>query len=190
MKVQNTRVKILDTARELVQTRSFHGFSFQDIADSIGVRKPSLYHHFASKDTLAIELLKEYRAQFQAFIHQVQHQSPADQLERYFAVFSDFLQAGQRICPGAAFVAGWSSISDRVKDEVNALVNQHQRWLTKLIRQGRERGELRDSLSSPEDQALWIYATLQGGLLMARVSGEQADFIRVIDQLKLMIIRS
>ena len=33
-----------------MQTRSFHGFSFQDIADEIGVRKASLYHHFDSKD--------------------------------------------------------------------------------------------------------------------------------------------
>ena len=27
----------------------FHGFSFQDVADEVGIRKASLYHYFASK---------------------------------------------------------------------------------------------------------------------------------------------
>src|SRR4026207_1976617 len=49
-----TREKILDAAQDLIQTRSFHGFSFQDIADRVGVRKPSLYHYFDSKDAIAL----------------------------------------------------------------------------------------------------------------------------------------
>ena len=42
----DTRTKILDSAQRLIQTRSFQGFSFRDIADEVGIRKASLYHHF------------------------------------------------------------------------------------------------------------------------------------------------
>ena len=54
----NTRERILDSAQRLTQTRSFHGFSFQDIADEVGIRKASLYHHFDSKDDVAVAMLK------------------------------------------------------------------------------------------------------------------------------------
>jgi TetR/AcrR family transcriptional repressor of nem operon len=188
MKVENTRNKILDTARQLVQTRSFHGFSFQDIANTIGVRKPSLYHHFASKDALAIALLEDYRAEFREFIQQIQYRPVPEQLDGYFAVFADFLHAGEQICPGAAFIAGWGSINEPVKQQVDRLIHQHQNWLTKVVKQGRETGELRDYPSAPEDEALWIYATLQGGLLMARASGQQAVFKKVISLLRAAVI--
>ena len=54
----DTRDKILNSAQRLIQTRSFHGFSFQDIADEVGIRKASLYHYFASKDDVALAVLE------------------------------------------------------------------------------------------------------------------------------------
>ena len=51
-----TKEKILDAAQDLIQTRSFHGFSYQDMADRVGIRKPSLYHHFDSKDAIALAI--------------------------------------------------------------------------------------------------------------------------------------
>jgi TetR/AcrR family transcriptional repressor of nem operon len=54
----DTREKILNSAQGLIQTRSFHGFSFQDVADEVGIRKASLYHYFASKDEVALAVLK------------------------------------------------------------------------------------------------------------------------------------
>lgn len=188
MKGTNTRNKILDTARQLVQTRSFHGFSFQDIANTIGVRKPSLYHHFASKEALATALLEDYRAEFRGFIQQMQHRPIPEQLESYFAVFSDFLHAGERICPGAAFIAGWDNLNKPIKQQVDRLIHQHQGWLATVIKQGRETGELRPYPGTPEDEALWIYATLQGGLLMARASGQQAVFKNIVNLLKTAVV--
>jgi len=38
----DTRQKILDTAQRLIQTRSFHGFSFQDIADEASANQASI----------------------------------------------------------------------------------------------------------------------------------------------------
>jgi AcrR family transcriptional regulator len=53
----DTWERILDSAQRLTQTRSFDGFSFQDIASEVGVRKASLYHHFESKDDVAVAML-------------------------------------------------------------------------------------------------------------------------------------
>ncbi|MEZ5706577.1 MAG: TetR/AcrR family transcriptional regulator [Burkholderiaceae bacterium] len=42
-------------------TRSYLGLNFQTLADQVGIRKASLYHHFASKEALGVALVDEAR---------------------------------------------------------------------------------------------------------------------------------
>jgi AcrR family transcriptional regulator len=53
------RAQILDAAAELFTTRGYASTSTRAIADAVGVRQPSLYHHFATKDDLLEALLIE-----------------------------------------------------------------------------------------------------------------------------------
>ncbi|MFP4151378.1 MAG: TetR/AcrR family transcriptional regulator [Alkalispirochaeta sp.] len=49
----NRRDRILDAAEELFRERGLHGVSLIDVAFAVGIRKPSLYHHFpAGKEEL------------------------------------------------------------------------------------------------------------------------------------------
>ncbi len=52
-----TRQKILETAAALFARRGYYGTSTRDIADEVGIRQPSLFHHFESKQDLLAELL-------------------------------------------------------------------------------------------------------------------------------------
>ena len=45
----DTAEQILDLAETLIQTRGYSAFSYQDIADSLGIRKASIHYHFPSK---------------------------------------------------------------------------------------------------------------------------------------------
>jgi TetR/AcrR family transcriptional regulator, transcriptional repressor for nem operon len=57
----DTKQRILESAMRLIQSRSYAGFSFQDIADEVGIRKASIYSHFRSKEALAEHVLAEAR---------------------------------------------------------------------------------------------------------------------------------
>ena len=50
--VPDVRDRILDEATRLFSARGFDGTSLAEVADAVGLRKPSLMYHFESKDAL------------------------------------------------------------------------------------------------------------------------------------------
>src|SRR6266508_1242552 len=96
----DTREKILNSAQRFIQTRSFHGFSFQDIADEVGIRKASLYHYFDSKNAIALAVLERAADWVRAQMAKTEGQEPSERLEAYFDTFRIIHGKGERMCPG------------------------------------------------------------------------------------------
>ena len=64
MEKGNTKQEILEAALDLFSTQGFEATSVSQIADAVGIRKASLYSHFASKqeilDTLVQHIFEGY----------------------------------------------------------------------------------------------------------------------------------
>ncbi|MCQ4118636.1 TetR/AcrR family transcriptional regulator [Rhodococcus tibetensis] len=56
---RTTPEEILDAAGELFTTKGFAATSTREIADMVGIRQASLYHHFANKEEILVALLEE-----------------------------------------------------------------------------------------------------------------------------------
>lgn len=57
-KGRDTAERILDVAEELFAERGFEGATLRDVARAAGLRTPSLYNHFESKDALYAAMLQ------------------------------------------------------------------------------------------------------------------------------------
>ena len=71
MAVNPTAQKILTIAQQNVQTKGFNGFSYQDLAQEIGIKTSSIHYHFPTKDDLALALVTAYREAFDAELAQI-----------------------------------------------------------------------------------------------------------------------
>jgi TetR/AcrR family transcriptional repressor of nem operon len=175
-----TREQILQVARELIQTRSYLGFSFQDVADVVGIRKPSLYHHFATKEVLGVEVLRDATLRFSKWARE--HSGPPlDSLDAYFQMYRQGLRAGRAVCPAGALTPGWDCIDEALRQAVRELRNAHILWLTGVL------GGLAPARrGSPPvgTLAASVFATCQGALLSARMTGSAEDFDEVVAQLR------
>jgi TetR/AcrR family transcriptional repressor of nem operon len=167
-----TREKILNSAQRLIQTRSFHGFSFQDIADEVGIRKASLYHYFDSKDAIALAVLERAADWVNAQMQDVEEKEPRDRLEAYFRMFGVIHGKGERMCPGGSFASVFDAVSSPVQAALHCFTKMHLDWLESIIREGVARGQFEIGDQRPRDVAMQIVAGVQGALLAGRLTGD------------------
>jgi AcrR family transcriptional regulator len=64
----DTRQRIQDVARELFAARGVQRTSLQDIADRLGLTKPALYYHFASREELVRSIVAPLLEEGEQFI--------------------------------------------------------------------------------------------------------------------------
>lgn len=94
----DNRAAILEAALELFTARGYDGCGVQEICESAGITKPTLYHYFGSKRGLLEALLAERHAALDAAVAQAaayQGDLPLT-LERVARAFFDFARAEPR----------------------------------------------------------------------------------------------
>jgi TetR/AcrR family transcriptional repressor of nem operon len=165
-----TRAAILKEARRLIQTRSYLGFSFQDLADVIGIRKPSLYHHFPSKEALVVAVLKQNVEMFRAWAQGTPTAGDA-KLLAYFRMYKYGLNPGRALCPAGALAAGWDDIDASVKSAARELRGVQIEWLGQVL------GDLKPRPKADlKHLATYVFATCQGAMHSARMTERPEDF--------------
>jgi len=66
MKQEDTRQRILEKALELFAARGYDAVSVAEIAEAVGIRAPSLYNHFPSKQAIFDAIVESTAEQYEA----------------------------------------------------------------------------------------------------------------------------
>ena len=181
-----TREKILDAAQKFIQTRTYHGFSYSDIAEEVGINKASIYHYFGSKDDVALQVVRRNLDYTRDVLSKCAGQSCMKQLETYFGIFREIGCDGDRLCTCGSFAAVWDAVSPSVREEIGRFTQYHLDWLTQLVQRGRRNREFRKSGLSAKADAQYIFSCMQGSVLTGRL----ADDSTVITAVTKRIARS
>ena len=184
-----TAEQILDVAETLIQTRGYSAFSYQDIADALGIRKASIHYHFPSKTDLGVAVVNRYIDRFDAALIQIaadQTQSSMTMLDFYVQPYLLFAGTPDRVCLSAALAGEMLALPPELHQRVEHFFKTHQAWLTKILQRGVKRGEFRLQAPPPK-VARMLFGALQGALLVKRATGDISQIDDVIAVMKLQL---
>ena len=185
----DTADRILDVGQELIQTRGYTAMSFQDIAVQVGIKKPSVIHHFPSKSDLGVAIIKRYRDTFASQLEAIKndpHKTAWEALAFYFSPYLHFAQTPDKVCLCGALAGEIPALPEGMRLEVKQFMEDHQRWLEGILRSGRKSGELTFN-ETPARLSRMLFNSLQGTLLVKRSTDDLSQLQDVIKVIKRML---
>ena len=173
----NSKEAVLAAAKRVAMAHGYNGLNFRDIAAEVGIKAPSLYHHFPTKADLGAAVAKRYWEDIAVDLQSISDQStdPLYALRRYPEIFRKSLSNDNRMCLCSFMAAEYDDLPDTVKKEVQAFADVNVAWLSKLL----SAAGVVDSDES-EARARAIYSAVAGAQLFARGRSDIALFDTMI----------
>src|SRR5947207_3100951 len=81
---QRREQEILRVASQLLTERGYSNLNMDDLADVVGISKPTLYQHFKSKEDLVSQVLIESYTAMQAQISETLTGTPLEKITKLF----------------------------------------------------------------------------------------------------------
>ena len=181
-KLSSTSYEILASARTLIMSGGYNGFSYADIAEIVGIRKASIHHHFPSKVDLVRELVKRYREDGEAGVAVLEKNvpNPHEILKVYADHWAKCIEDSSRpFCVCALLASELPSLPPQVATEVRAFFLFISAWLTTVMERGAKEKTLKLS-SEPAVEAEAFLAIVYGAMLSARAYGNGNVFATIL----------
>lgn len=161
---------ILEEAQNLWLAQGYNGFSIRDVGAAVGISSASVHHHFPTKSDLAAAVLTRHRERLNKLLAAIaaEHENWQTRITNVIAVFSPKYSANSLLLALAS--ADYAALSTQAKAEVQLLHENLTGWLARFTSEAIKRDEL-PSHTAPADVALTLLSTLQGALLLGRISG-------------------
>lgn len=174
----NSREKILAAARTIAQAHGYTGLNFRDLAEQVGIKAASIYHHFPSKADLGAAVAKRYWQDSAAALDALLAQSPDPlrALRQYPDTFRKALENDNRMCLCSFMAAEYDDLPDAVKTEVQSFNDVNVAWLSKVLVAAAVVGS-----KDGERRARAIFAAIAGAQLMARSRADISLYDALID---------
>lgn len=170
-----SKEKILIEATKMVQSHGYGGLNFRDLAEVVGIKAASIYHHFPSKADLAAAVATKYWQDSAAELETISAAlNPIASLKKYPATFRRALQRENRICLASFLAAERTDIPEKVLLEVYKFADVNIAWLTEMLKaDGSD-----ETVCRARAQA--IFAAIAGAQIIARSRAEIAVYDSII----------
>lgn len=166
-----TRSRIVGAAADLIYARGVERTSLDDVMAASGVSKSQLYHYFADKDALVLDVIALQAERVVAA--QQPHLAALDSLAALRAWQKAILRLNRLVdmrgCPLGSLASELANTSDSAQKR---LAGGFSTWLDFIehgLRKMRERGELAKS-ANPRELAIALLSAVEGGLLLSKTT--------------------
>ena len=164
-----TKMAIMNAAENAVRKRGYSGFSLDQIARDVGIKKPSIYYHFASKSDLIAAIFRRFSKRIFSFLEQTAsaENCGGDRLMAYIAETRALIEEGESICLSIALNIDLPNLHAEIADDLALFHKTNIDWLADTFELGLRDGSIAN-IGNPVDEANACLALVDGAQLTAR----------------------
>lgn len=178
--LSDRKKQILELTAELLQTKVFSSFSYQDIAERLGITKAAVHSHFKTKEILGCQLIDDYIETGKELQEKADRAGPGA-WDRYNAFIKGIVKLTveeNKICSITVLQAEYCVLPESMCHRLDKIYELDRAWLSDVLQQGRDTGEMHYS-GTPRDKAAMLLAVIDGAQISSRANGFK-DFEKII----------
>jgi TetR/AcrR family transcriptional regulator, transcriptional repressor for nem operon len=181
------RQKLLDAALCLIREKGYSATSVDSLCAEAGVTKGAFFHHFKSKDALAVAAANYWSETTGGFFETApyhQHRDPLDRVLGYIDFRKSILKGeiAEFTCFVGTMLQEVYGTNPDIRDACEASISGHAATLEADIAAAMKSHRIRASWTA-ESLALYTQAVLQGAFILAKAKGSAAAAAASIDHL-------
>lgn len=183
-----SKTRLLDATLKVVRARGYTATRIEDVCAEAGLTKGSFFHHFRSKEDLALAAIAHWGAQTSRLFADAPYHKPDDPFERLIA-YVDFRRAilvgelPEFTCFLGTIIQEAYLTHPEISAACERTFSAHVKTLEGDIREAMRQHRVRGGWT-PESLALHIQAVIQGGFVLAKARGSASVAAESLDHLR------
>ena len=170
-----SKKRFLDAALHVIRSKGYSATRVEDICETAGLTKGSFFHHFDSKEELALAAADHFGAMADTLFANAPYQKRTDPLDRllgYVGLRIELLRGElpDFTCLLGTMVQETYETNDAIRARCEKHISAHAATIERDIELAKERYAPLASWSA-ESLALFIQAVLQGAFVLAKAKG-------------------
>ncbi|MBI5867550.1 MAG: TetR/AcrR family transcriptional regulator [candidate division Zixibacteria bacterium] len=183
-----SKTRILDASLKVFRAKGYTATRIEDICAEAGLTKGSFFHHFRSKEELAVAAAQYWSAitgeLFRGASYH-RHEDPLDRLLAYIDFRAALVQGqpAEFTCLAGTLVQETFDTCPPIRDACEQSISGHAGEVAKIVAEAKAR-YVPDAPWSAESLALYTQAVLQGAFILAKARGGPEVAIECITHLR------
>jgi TetR/AcrR family transcriptional repressor of nem operon len=169
---KDARNKLLEAALQVIRTKGYAATRVEDICAAAGLSKGAFFHHFASKEELAIRAAEYFETMAESLFSTAPFQQETDPAKRFLG-YIDFRReiiAGELpdfTCLLGTMVQEAYETSPRIREACDEVISVHAGRVGEDIAAARKLYAPKADFD-PQELALFTQVVLQGAFVLAK----------------------
>ena len=184
----SARQDLLAAALSLIREKGYSSTSVDELCAEAGVTKGAFFHHFKSKEALAVAAAKHWSEVTDAFFETAPYHAHDEPLERVLG-YIDFRkellrgEIAEFTCLVGTMVQEAYDTNPEIRKACEACISAHAAKVGADIAEAMTRHRIRGSWTA-ESLGLHTQAVLQGAFVLAKAKGGAAIAVASVDHLR------
>jgi TetR/AcrR family transcriptional repressor of nem operon len=186
--VHESKTRFLDAALHVIRAKGYTATRIEDICEVAGLTKGSFFHHFKSKEDLALAAAEYWGDTTSAFFASAPYRALPDPVDRLLA-YVDFRKAILQgdlpdfTCLVGTMVQEVYDTHPDIREACNKSISNHAASLQLDIEEAMRQRGIQAGWTA-ESLALYTQATIQGAFILAKAKHSSAVAAACIDHLR------